>query len=73
MRDSLKSYIDSTRPQVLGDANLNDFTERIQPLKVGFEIASKEWAVDEPNPRRHDSVVTKMPASKLETGMTVYT
>lgn len=46
MRESLKTFIDSTRPKVLGDTNLNDFTERIEPLKVGFEIASNEWAVD---------------------------
>ena len=47
MRTTLKNFIDSTRPTVLGDTNLNDFTERIEPLNIGFEIASKDWAVDD--------------------------
>lgn len=46
MRNGLVSYIESLKPTVQGDPNLNALYEELKPVQTKREHQLKDWALD---------------------------
>jgi hypothetical protein len=51
MRQTLINYIDSQKPVIIGDPNLNIFDESVMQSQASVEIATTQWYKNTPDKR----------------------